>query len=166
MRIMNWKGSYVFLLVMFISQVASAQTLSVSGSWVVSVPASTITEAGSDYTQAISSSDNQSLISLVPGTNNGQNKNGTWHMVISKEDGDWDSRLTILARRTGTGIPLASNNSITGGTSYMAISSSYSVFFSGRGAYNNIPIQYQVFGLSVLLPVKAYTTTIVYTFVN
>lgn len=154
------------LLVMFICQVASAQSFSVSGSWVVSVSASTITEAGSDYTQAITSAANQSLMSLVPGTNNGQNKNGIWQVYINREDGDWDSRLTILARRTGTGTPLSSNNSITGGTAYIAIPSSYAVFFSGRGSYNNIPIQYQVSGLSVLIPVRAYTTTITYTFLN
>ncbi|WP_247234448.1 hypothetical protein [Telluribacter sp. SYSU D00476] len=151
---------------MLIHHLVSAQSFSTTGNWVVSVPASTITEAGNNYTQGITSATDQTLMSLLPGTNNGQNRNGIWEVYISKEDSDWDSRLIISARRTGTGTPLANNNTITGGTAYTTTSATPSAFFSGRGGYSNIPIQYQVSGLSVVIPVKAYTTNITYTFLN
>ncbi|GAB3165431.1 hypothetical protein [Telluribacter humicola] len=163
---MNPKGRYIFILVMLIHHIASAQFFSTTGSWVVSVPASTITEAGNNYTQAIASATDQTIMNLVPGTNNGQNRNGIWDVYISKEDSDWDGRLIISARRTGTGTPNSSNNSIIGGTTYTTVSATPSAFFSGRGGYNNIPIQYMVSGLTVLIPVKAYTTNITYTFLN
>ena len=87
----------------------------------------------------------------------------------SKSDTSWDSRLIITARRTGTGTG-STNFSTTNGTTSQTITNTPTYFFETRPgsgtAVSNIPIQYLITGYTVLLPVKAYTTTILYTVTN
>jgi hypothetical protein len=145
----------------------AAQTITASPGWSQSVPANTITEAGNNYTSPITSATNQTLVSFsLPSGLFGT----TYTVSIHKIDATWHTNLSLWAQRTGTGTGggLFATGTIAGGTSYIQLTNSPQVFFSGAtgilsSGRSNIPIQYQVQGVSVLLPVRTYTTTVVYT---
>lgn len=139
---------------------ASAQSVTViNGTNVWSIPtlSSTITKAGKDYEHIETSSTAQTLLRV--------NSLLVWtvsaHMSTTS---NWDSALKLFVQRTGNGTGLAI---LSGGTTYMQLTSSPQQFFSGAlnlgGNRDNIPIQYKIEGLSVTLPVKTYTATITYT---
>ena len=158
----------MFLLIvalMFIKQGFSQATLTVTGSWTTSIPSTTIVEAGLDYTSGSSniSSASQSLMTV----NSAKNTNA--FVYVQKSDISWDTRLTLSVARTGTGT--GNNNfSTTNGTTNQAVSNVPQYFFqinpAGGTKVSNIPIQYTITGYTVLLPVKSYTTTVLYTVTN
>lgn len=141
-----------------------SQTLSVSGGFVRSLATTNITEAGLNYPAGnLVSAVNQSLVNVSSASNS------VAFVSIQKSDTSWDAGLIISALRTGTGT--GSNNSSTlNGTTALAITNVPQRFFEvrvGSGTQvSNIPIQYLVRGFTVLMPVKTYTTTIIYTVSN
>nr|WP_295922676.1 hypothetical protein [uncultured Dyadobacter sp.] len=138
---------------------ASAQSVTViNGTNVWSIPtlSSTITKAGKNYEHIETSSASQTLIRVTSLL--------IWTVSAHMSTSNWDSSLKLSVQRTGNGTGLAI---LSGGTTYMQLTSSPQQFFSGAlnlgGNRDNIPIQYKIEGLSVTLPVKTYTTTITYT---
>lgn len=137
----------------------SAQTLSInSGStWSVSTLSSTISKAGKNYEHIETSSTSQTLFKV--------NALLAWSISAHlSSTSNWDSSLKLYVQRTGNGTGIAI---VTGGTTYMQLTSTPQLFFSGLlnvlAHRDNIPVQYKIEGLSVMLPVKTYTTTITYT---
>lgn len=132
-----------------------------TGGWNVSVPATAISEAGLNYTANITSAANQTLLDIdLKG-------NTAFTITIIKQDTDWNASLTLWAQRTGpqSGGPAAT---LTGGLNYIQLANTAQYLFNGStgngsGKVLGIPIRYEIRGLSVLIPVKAYTTTVVYT---
>ena len=152
----------IFLLLIIPS--IYAQSLTVSPGWSVSIPASTIAEAGLNYTTTtITSAVSQSLINITAG------KNAPHYIYIQKTDISWDPSLIISLRRSGNGSS-PGGSTITNGTTFQQITGTVTYFFElslgGSRNYNSIPIQYQISGLSVLLPAKTYTTTLLFTVTN
>lgn len=138
---------------------ASAQTISInSGStWSVSTLSSTITKAGKNYEHIETSSASQTLFKV--------NALLAWSISAHlSSTSNWDSSLKLYVQRTGNGTGIAI---VTGGTTYIQLTSTPQLFFSGLlnvlAHRDNIPVQYKIEGLSVMLPVKTYTTTITYT---
>ena len=151
----------IFLLM---CQSVFGQSISVQAGgtiWSESLAASTITQAGADYTANVTSASNQSLI----------NVNGSllgYQVVVKRQDVVWDSRLLLYVRKTGDGSAgLLATISPSGVSSYQQITTSNVNFFSGSlallGNRVGVPIQYEISGVSVLIPVKTYSTTIIYT---
>jgi hypothetical protein len=140
-----------------------AQSLTVSPGWSVTIPASTITEAGLNYTTNVTSSTSQSLMNV-----NGSIVS-TPKIYVQKTDVSWNSNLTLWIKRNtgGSGGFFAS---ITNGTNFQQITNSplyfYEVFTGLGTSVNNIPIQYEIRGLSVLIPAQSYTTTLLFTVTN
>lgn len=149
--------------------VGKSQSITASPGWNISVPASTITEAGSNYTTNATSAINQTLVSL---TMSGGLFGTTYTVRVHKIDTDWNSNLSLWVLRTGDGTGNAFfGGNITGGTTFTQLTSAPQTFYSGSTGFfgssrNNVPIQYEIRGLSVLLPVKTYSTTVVYTISN
>ena len=79
------------------------------------------------------------------------------YIWIYKEDNEWHPDLNLQIRRTNN------KSNISNGTQYQTISNNYSYFFELYGNSRNIPIQYKITGLSVLIPAKSYSTAIVFT---
>ena len=130
--------------------------------WNVSVPS--ITQAGSDYSTNITSNINQSTISLLFGalallTN--------WRVTVRKQDVTWNNNLTLWTRKTGNGTgilsPIVSTISPSGTTSFVQLSNVEQEVFRGFSTRFDVPFQYELRGLSVLIPVNNYSTTIVFT---
>lgn len=139
-----------------------AQSLTVSPGWSVTIPASTITEAGLNYTTTTTTSAvSQSLMTLTSGS-----QNINVFVYVQKTDVSWDSSLTLWVRRSGNGTG-AGNSTITNGTTFQQVidtqTSFFTTFMGKSRTYSNIPLQYEIRGLSVLIPAKTYTTTLLFT---
>jgi hypothetical protein len=153
---------FIFLL-SSVNQIFS-QTLAVTGGWTSTLATTNITEAGNNYpTGNLISATNQTLMTVNSAANS------VAFVYIQKSDTSWDTRLVISSRRTGTGSG-STNFSTTNGTALQTITNTPQYFFEvrpGSGTQvSSIPIQYYISGFTVLLPVKAYTTTLLYTITN
>ncbi len=140
-----------------------AQTITASPGWSIAIPASSITEAGSNYTTNATSTANQTLISVT------SSFLASYTVTVHRDNTNWNSALTLWVQRTGNGSG-SFFGTIAGGLSFQQVGTAAQTFFSGIIGFptnrSNIPIQYQISGLSVLIPVKTYTTTITYTVSN
>jgi hypothetical protein len=154
------KKSICFCVACLLAATAFGQSISInSGSaWSISPLSSTISKAGKNYEHVETSIASHTLLKV--------NAVVVWTVHVHQSvTSNWDSSLKLSVQRTGTGTGLAI---LSGGTSYIQLSSTSQPFFSGlltlfSGNRDNIPIQYKIEGLSVMLPVKTYTTTVMYT---
>jgi hypothetical protein len=123
-----------------------------------------LSEAGNDFGNSVTSSSG-STISIA--TNNWWlNFTGSfnWYTTVYKFDTNWDSNLELEVRRSGSGTGGSlRKNKITGGTNFTRVNNMPSNFFSGRAVRNDVPIEYRINGISVLIPADDYETTIYYT---
>ncbi|MFT5885818.1 MAG: hypothetical protein ACI9IP_002280 [Arcticibacterium sp.] len=150
--------TYIAVLVLF-SFSSIAQSITVTGSWYASVPATTVTEAGNDYDSGffLESTTNQTEVKINTSSGSGTK---TWVVSVSKLDVNWDSRFVLAAKRTGDG----TGSGLTLGTSYITLTNNNQIFFRGENNVNKIPIQYKLSGISVLIPSGDYSTNVVYTY--
>lgn len=134
------------------------QSITVNGSdW--TVPLTNISEAGKDYTNVQESVSNQILL-------NGSGSaffwlNTTLHISAHYTANiNWNSNLIIALKRTGNG-SLSSGTSISGGTNYINLlnGTAQEIFTVHNGCgfctytFSNVPIQLQLSGISVTVPV-------------
>lgn len=124
-------------------------TVNVNSSWIKSILASDIIEAGNDYNLDYFTDDSDRTIVTI--SSNWQNKN--FNVYISKNDDVWDPILDLQIRQVGIG------------QGFVTIPDNInSLYFSIKGSKKNImTLEYKIKGISVLLPVQPYTTTIVFT---
>jgi hypothetical protein len=153
------KYTIAFCIASLYAFASSAQTISINSGTTWSIPtlSSTITKAGKNYEHIETSSASQTLLKV--------NALIGWSISAHlSTTSNWDSSLKLYVQRTGNGTGIAI---VSGGTTYMQLSSTPQVFFTGLlnllAHRDNIPIQYKIEGLSVMLPVKTYTTTVTYT---
>lgn len=154
------KKAFFLLFFSMFNTCVFAQSLTVSPGWSVTIPASTITEAGLNYTTDATSSTSQSLMTVTGNTQTNPK------VYVQKTDISWNSNLTLWLKRTGNGTGLLAFT-IAGGTTFQQITNSPLYFFDLFTLFgtsvNDIPIQYEIKGLSVLIPAQSYTTTLLYT---
>ncbi len=137
----------------------NAQSINAIGSWSVSVPSNTISEAGNDYNMNLTSMTNQTTLDInVPlSTTN-------WRVDVNKQDSFWNNSLTLWIRKTGDGVGVAGSSiSPIGLIPFFQLANMGQSFFSGVKNYVGLPVQYEIRGLSVLIPASTYNTTVVYT---
>lgn len=109
------KYLYAVLMVGCFYQLKS-QTLAVNGtSW--SVPVTSITEAGTNYTGIYQSTTNQVLLAATIPLVLGNGKVS----VHYQPNPTWNNALVLSAKRTGNGTTLCLLCTITGGSSYIAL---------------------------------------------
>ncbi len=146
-----------FTLIVFIliSNVLFSQSINVFGSWTRTISASDITEAGNDYVGTYTSiSTSQTKISISNG------KKDKTRVEVRKENNfsDWHPNLILQIKCTDR------DKLHRGGENIQTITDNDVYFFTTKdGNRTNIPLQYTISGISVLLPVKDYTTTIWFT---
>ncbi len=152
------------VLVLMQYTVYSQVSFNASGSWTSFI--SSNLEAGSNFSSGYTSSSNQVYISATTTKGKGKAGNFGWNVSVHKEDSNWHSSLGLSVRRTGSGNSTSNGNGgglIQGGTAFQGLSGTTSAFFSGKKGHTDIPIQYQVTGVSVLIPSGVYSTTVVFT---
>lgn len=165
-----------FAMILMITALAShAQSISVTGNWAANVSSTAVTEAGNDYGTGyiIESTSNQIYIDVTASQSTGGAGQpwwwclyfsciigpNDWEVKVSQSDINWDSRLKLHVKRTGSG----SASGVTLGTIYTTISTSPQTFFRGTNDAFLIPVQYKLSGMSVLIPTGTYNTNVVYT---
>lgn len=135
----------------------------VNGNWSYTVPANDVTEAGSDFTGTYTSLESQVNIKVKY---KGYEVQGySWRVSVKKLDSFWDNTASIYVRRTSDGVPIKAGRptTITGGTVFQQITDVDQYFFEGYRGSKFIDIQYQLQGVSVVMPAQSYSTTIIYT---
>ncbi|MGV8946612.1 MAG: hypothetical protein ACOH1N_09300 [Lutibacter sp.] len=160
--------NFIFIAFLVISNNLFSQNISINvvGSWIKDIDASTISNAGNDYPSAYTSAANQTQISIGI-----SNKNKPVYIYVHKDDAVWDnSKLILKVRRTSDG---TNNNTLVlpalSASSFQTITNTGIIspyLFSCEGYNTIVPLQYEISGLSVLLPVQTYSTTVVYTITN
>ena len=153
------KTIFFSIILLFSTIYLRAQSVNAIGSWSVSVPSNTITEAGNNYNVNLTSMTNQTMIDInIPLTTT------NWRVDVNKQDSFWNNSLTLWIRKTGDGIGIAGSSiSPIGAIPFFQLANMGQPFFSGMKKYMSIPVQYEIRGLSVLIPASTYNTTVVYT---
>ncbi|REH45844.1 hypothetical protein C7448_10996 [Tenacibaculum gallaicum] len=155
----------------FYTLFSNSQTITVSGGgWTPAISSSDILDAGSDYNTNVSSNTEHSTINIT-GTSLlclGILVAPDYQIRINRQDNNWNNLLQLFLRRTGDGEPtlLCLGCFIENGNNYIEIESIDKYFFNIRGCYSNVPIQYELRGLSVLIPPDNYSTEVIYTITN
>jgi hypothetical protein len=157
----------IFITFLVISNSLFSQGIDiiVTGGWMRNISPSDISEAGNDYPITYTSNTNQTLLTITP-----KNYNKTIYVYVTRSDIAWNTNLTLKIRRTSNGTN--NNINIAEGLIYQTITntspplsapSPVTPLFTCNGPFINIPLQYEITGISVLLPVQSYSTTIYYT---
>lgn len=134
--------------------------ITVTGSWSQSIDKNNLTGgAGTNLTSTYTSAQNANLMTIT-GT---KNRNDRWQVTIRRIDTSWNSTLQLLARRTSNG---SGNGTVSGGQTYIQVTTSATTFFSGAGDLSSIAIQLQLTGASLQVSPSQYVTTIQYTIVD
>lgn len=146
-----------------------SQTLEfkLKGSWSYTVSASEIIEAGNDFSGTYESNSNQATFTLRLKPNNWNNQiEYTWTIDIMVSDTDWHPDIGLYARVTDRGKGFGINPYMYGGETYIPVTSTNQQFLYGSAGRRNVRIQYELRDISVTLPAKSYSTTIIYTIVS
>lgn len=147
---------FITFLIISYSLFGQGFDMTVTGNWTRTINASDISEAGDDYPTTYSSNLNQTLLTIDP-----KNKNKPFVVFVHKEDIIWSAALTLKIRRTSNGTN--GNSTISNGIDYQAITINDSYFFTCKDLVTFVPLQYEITGISVLLPVQTYSTSVIFT---
>jgi hypothetical protein len=116
--------------------------------------------AGSNFIPVHQSAVDSVLITVAGTTG----ETDAWQLLVHKEDALWHGSLALGVLRTGTG---SGSGSIGGGhVLSLILNASDQVFFEGSGDRATIPVQLTLSGVSVLIPVDSYTTTVYLTILD
>jgi len=151
--------SAVFLIASSISSSVFAVDLALTGDWSKTIDADDLSfGAGSDLNPAYESPSDQVLIDITNTMGGGD----SWRIDVHKSDVSWNANIAVYTKRTSNG----SGGSVSGGTSYVQITDSDQIFFSGTDDVTDIGLQYKIDGVSIDINPDTYSTTIVYTVID
>jgi len=139
---------------------AEAIDISAVGSWSDTIDASDLQAgAGSNLIDTYESVAGATVLTISNTTGNTDN----WRVDVRRTDTAWHSNLHLYVKRTSDG---SGSGSISGGLSYIEITTIDSQIFSGAGDRSGINLEYKLTGMSVSVPPNAYSTTVTYTVVD
>jgi hypothetical protein len=146
----------IFLLIALLMPTPPAEAqkvkISASGGWNFTIGVSDLASGpGSD----IADKDSAASATLLTV----RAKNSNWVVNVSRSDTSWNGNLTLSVRRNSDG---AGSGIVSGGTSFIPVGATNSLFFSGSESRSNIGIQYRQRS-SVRVPPGSYSTTVIYT---
>jgi hypothetical protein len=147
----------------FYTIVEAVITITVTGSWSLSIGQANLSgAAGSDLTASYESAANQLLMTI------GGTGGHSWRVDVYRVDSTWNASFVLSIKRTTNGTPSGKGaHSIDSiGLTYAAITTVAATFWSGIGDYTDIPLQYQLSGVSCAIPAASYSTTIRFTVVQ
>lgn len=146
---------FTFISMCFILSVFT-QSITVTGDWNFTVPAD-VTEAGLDIKNNYDSAVNQMYMDIE--------HNSLWKVTMQRYDIEWNDNFNYKVRRTGNGT--AGKGQIEGGEKWKEIKNDKAdKFFTGENTILNIPFQYKIEGVSVIIPAYMYSTDIIFTLEN
>lgn len=143
----------VFTLLVF----AEAANITITGSWSLSIGSGNLQGgAGSNLTATYTSATNQVTMAVTTTLTN-------WRVDILRIDSNWNANLVLSIRRTSSG---TGTGTVSGGTTYLTITTTSQTFVTGSGNRSGIALQERIGGVSVSIPPGTYTTTIQFTAVD
>ncbi|MBN2415702.1 hypothetical protein JXO52_07660 [bacterium] len=145
------------IAVLFLAPEARGQAeITVTGLWSLTLDNTNLQAgAGSDFVSTYESAVDQVDIEISG------RRFEYWQVDISITGGaSWHDDLVLYARRTGDG---QGAGWISGGTAYQEVTTTSGPFFQGYKKLKDITIQYQLSGVSVVIPAGTYSTSVVYT---
>lgn len=154
---------YCVIFFIFTQGMVHGQTLTISASpWNVNFMQ--IVEAGEDYVGTYESTASQILLNARVPLLLSSGKVSV-HYEASP---NWNDALKLSVRRTGNGTTVCLLCTISGGTTYQNITTVGTELFNIKAvlalaAYNNIPIQLKLSGVSVKVPAANYQSRVVFT---
>ena len=153
-------GRAFFLLVpilLFLTR-AEAIDLSATGGWSETVDETDLVSgAGSDLVDTYESTTDATTMTIYNCTGDTDN----WRLDVRRiDEGGWHQDFTLYVKRTSDG---NGNGSISGGLSYIEITTTDTQLFSGAGDRSNISIQYKLTGMSINVLPDTYSKTITFT---
>lgn len=170
----------VLLIFCFTCFTINAQTITVAGNnW--TVPITSITEAGMDYTGNYESNANLITISgSLPGSFLNLLSGGVAAVIsVQYIPSSWNNSLHLYTRRSGGsasigGFCILCTASVNNGTNYIEIPQSintqfFTINFTGTLgignsiSYSGINVQLRINGVSVTVPANNYSATLVFT---
>ena len=139
---------------------AQAIDLSVSGSWTEPIDNNDLQSgAGSDLVATMTSLSNETAITIT----NTTGSSDLWKVEVHRLDTNWDSNVRLYVRRTSDG---TGSGSISGGTSFVEVTTVDGVFFTGGGNRSSIDVEMKITGLSVGVSVDTYITSVTHTVID
>lgn len=127
-----------------------------TGGWSLTVDSADLTAgAGSDLTATYESAASATDLAITA--------TADYRVDIRRTDGNWDGDFTLSAKRTQDG---SGSGSISGGTTYLSITTTDEEFFTGNSDRTGVKVQYQLEGLSVTIAPDTYSSTVTYTIVD
>ncbi len=148
------------LMTFALTSTAAAIDITVVGSWTEFIDQADL--RGGPGTNLVGTYTSMTNVNIVAITNT-TGRTDNWQVDIKRVDTSWDGSLSLSARRTSSG---SGTGRITGGTSYLQLTTSDQAFFSGRGDRSNVSIQLRVTGASLTLSPNQYITTVQYTVID
>ena len=153
-------GAIILVSLMAILTRVQAIDIATSGGWTETIDASDlISGAGSNLIDTYESVTNASTANISNCTGDSDN----WRVDVRRVDGTWHGDYTLYVKRTSDG---TGTGSISGGLSYIEITTTDAQFFTGSGNRDNIDLQYELTGMSVSALPDNYSTTVVFTVVD
>lgn len=148
----------IFIAILAVSNSLYSQGIDiiVLGNWMKTIDASDIGDAGNDYASAYTSNIDQTKMTIIP-----KNYIKTIIVSVHKQDIAWNAALALKIRRASDGTN--GNANIAGGQIFQTITDNDANFFTCNGPYVDVNLQYQITGISVLLPVQSYSTQVMFT---
>ncbi|MCK4428014.1 MAG: hypothetical protein KAW16_05995 [candidate division Zixibacteria bacterium] len=140
---------------------AEAIDLSATGGWTETVDETDLVSgAGSDLIDTYESATDATTMTIYNCTGDTDN----WQIKVRRiDEGGWHQDFTLSVKRTSDG---NGNGSVSGGLSYIEITTTDTELFSGAGNRSNISIQYKLTGMSINVSPDSYSKTIAFTVVD
>jgi hypothetical protein len=153
-------GRAFFFLVPFLFFLTRAEALDLSttGGWTETInELDLVSGAGSDLIDTYESATDATSMTISSCTGDTDN----WQLLVRRIDhAGWYGDFTLYVKRTSEG---EGTGSISGGLSYIEITTTDTQLFSGAGDRSNISIQYKLTGMSINVLPDTYSETITFT---
>jgi hypothetical protein len=156
-------GRATFFLVplLLLATEAEAIDISAAGGWSETVNQSDLVSgAGSQLIDTYESTTGGTVIDVSNCADDADN----WRVDVRRiDDGGWHGDFILYLKRTSDG---SGNGSVSGGFSYVEITTTDTQLFVGAGNRDGIELQYRLTGMSTGASPDNYSQTIVFTVVD
>jgi hypothetical protein len=162
------KKTITSIILVLVSQFISAQGITISpfSDWRIQPQPNEII-AGNDLPGTYTSAPDHMRLSVELGGDHKNNKdNKKWNVDVQRVDLDWHHSLDLYVRLTGEGTGPEEGKVVKGGEIFQRIERSPGEFFECKGWRYDIPIQFELRGVSLLLPAKTYRVEVLFTILD
>ncbi len=152
----------IFIILLLFTLAHSQEvTLRVDGNWTRNIGSADLTGgAGSDLQSTYNSSNDGAAISMDISKSPWWLYlfvRWNWRIDVNYEIMNWHPNMQLWVRRTGQ------ESDIYDGMNFQQVTTNPTYFISGNRNHYNVPLEYELRGISVYIPVDQYQVTVVYT---